>query len=303
MQPLGSTMILVTCHVFFSGAIKQFLSANPRMSVFGGEFNFFSRDSIYSKGLSYYRSRMPRSHEDQITLEGSPAYLVMKEAPRRIRRAQPCAKLIVTLVNPVDRLVSDFVHRMVHQNPKVYDKKHPNMTFEEFFFDGERGDLRLSVLVGVGKYYAHLLRYLSFFPSEQLHVVDGERLKKAPWEELLKIEKFLGLPAFSNKNKFFYNNERGFYCYRSFGCLNSGKGRPHPKIDPEKRRILLEHYKPYNEELFKLLNRRFEWSEWYQTCDVWHLISQPQCIHNSKEMLPENTGKEQLGPFFPVMGC
>ena len=274
------------CHVFL-GAIKQFLSANPNIIVRHGESNFFSRDSIYWKGLSHYRSRMPRSREDQITLEGSPAYMVMKEAPRRIRRAQPCAKLIVTLVNPVDRLVSTFVHMMAHKNPKVYDKKHPDMTFEEFAFDNERGNLRR--FDSVGKYYVHLLRYLSFFPSEQLHVVDGERLKKAPWEELLKIEEFLGLPAFSKKDKFYFSKKRGFYCHRSFGCLNSGKGRPHPKIDTEKRRILLEYYKPYNEKLFKLLNRTFEWSKWCKPPDFLHLLS--QWTHHSQIMLIKNTWK------------
>ena len=116
---------------------------------------------------------MPRSREHQITLEGSPAYLVMKEAPRRIR-AQPCAKLIATLVNPVDRLVSIFVHRMVHQNSKVYDKNRPNMTLEECFFN-KNGDLRLPGMVRADEYHTHLLRYLTFFPPEQLHVVDGER--------------------------------------------------------------------------------------------------------------------------------
>ena len=280
--------------LWFSGAIKQFLSANPNIIVRGGEPNFFSRNSLYSKGLSYYRSLMPHSREDQITLEGSPAYLVMKEAPRRIRGAQPCVKLIVTLVNPVDRLVSAFIHRMVHQNPKVYDNNRPKMTFEEFFFK-ESGAIRLSGMISAGKYYVHFLRYLSFFPPEQLHVVDGERLKKAPWEELVKIEEFLGLPSFSNKNKFYYSKKRKFYCHRSFGCLNSGKGRPHPKIDPEKRRILLEYYKPHNEELFNLLNRTFEWSEWCKPRGAWPLETQPQSIDYSIEILMENAWKRTLG--------
>ena len=119
-------------------------------------------------------------------------------------------------------------------------------------------------MVGTGKYHIHLLSYLSYFPPEQLHLVDDERLKKAPWEELVKIEKIFGLPAFSNKDKFRYNKERRFKCHRVLGCLGSGKGRPHPKIDPEKRRILLEFYKPHNEELFNTLNRTFVWSEWYK---------------------------------------
>ena len=275
------------CHVF-SGAIKQFLSANPNIIVRHGEPNFFFKDSIYSKGLPYYRSLMPPSREDQITLEGSPAYMAVKEAPRRIRHAQPCAKLILTLVNPVDRLVSVFVHRMVHKNPKVYDHNRPNMTFEECFFN-ESGALLLPKMVTNGRYYVHLLRYWSFFPPKHLHVVDGERLKAAPWEELIKIEEFLGLPAFSNKGKFYFSKERGFYCHRSFGCLNSGKGRPHPKIDPEKRRILLEYFKPYNEKLFKLLNRTFDWSKWCKPRDFWHLVS--QCMHYSQIMLTKNTWK------------
>ena len=42
-------------------------------------------------------------------------------------------------------------------------------------------------------YYEHMKIWLKFFPLSQFHVVNGDRLIKKPWHEVIRVEKFLGV--------------------------------------------------------------------------------------------------------------
>ena len=75
-----------------------------------GEVNFFSSNTIYKKGLEWYRNCMPLSAEDQITIEKSPTYFLDPLTPKRIREFNRDIKLIVILRDPVTRLISDYTH-------------------------------------------------------------------------------------------------------------------------------------------------------------------------------------------------
>ena len=62
-------------------------------------------------------------------------------------------------------------------------------------------------------------------------VIDGDNLREHPWEEMGKMEAFLGLPPhFAEEAKFYFDEEKGFFCLTEIGPMNKGKGRPHPKV-------------------------------------------------------------------------
>jgi hypothetical protein len=42
-------------------------------------------------------------------------------------------------------------------------------------------------------YYEHMKIWLRYFPLSQFHIVNGDRLIKKPWQEVLRVEKFLGV--------------------------------------------------------------------------------------------------------------
>jgi len=42
-------------------------------------------------------------------------------------------------------------------------------------------------------YYQHMKMWLKYFPLSQIHIVNGDRLIKKPWHEVLRVEKFLGV--------------------------------------------------------------------------------------------------------------
>ena len=122
--------------------------------------------------------------------------------------------------------------------------------------------------IGIGVYLKHLDHWLETFPSEQIHIVDGKNLVDQPWEELAKIESFLGLrPEISKKEEFYLNEAKGFYCFSKTrelwyqGCMSNMKGKKHPKIDEETRRTLQDFFAPFNEKLFKRIGRRLSWAE------------------------------------------
>ena len=48
-------------------------------------------------------------------------------------------------------------------------------------------------IIDGGIYFKHLSRWLKYFPISQFHFIDGENYIKAPWEELNKLEDFVGV--------------------------------------------------------------------------------------------------------------
>ena len=51
-----------------TGALISFLGFHPSVRIARDEVYFFDTDSNYAKGLEWYRSRMPPSRSDQITI-------------------------------------------------------------------------------------------------------------------------------------------------------------------------------------------------------------------------------------------
>lgn len=136
-------------------------------------------------------------------------------------------------------------------------------TFEANVFHEQSGKLdKSSKIVSVSLYAEHLRQYYHFFPSANIHIVDGDKLiKENPYFELAKIEKFLGISAAITKDDFVVDEEKGFYCMTEYGCLDENKGRPHPYIAHESIAKLKEFMKPLNEEFFELIGRRFPWND------------------------------------------
>ena len=57
-------------------------------------------------------------------------------------------------------------------------------------------------------------RWLNTFPMTQIHVVDGDKFIRAPWDELRLLETFLGLEPELTEENFYFNKSKGFFCGR-----------------------------------------------------------------------------------------
>ncbi len=70
----------------------------------------FFFDSKFSKGTDWYYSHFDQIKNSQKVGEVAPSYFNSIEAPERIRQINPNCKIIVTLREPVSRLVSFYLH-------------------------------------------------------------------------------------------------------------------------------------------------------------------------------------------------
>ena len=244
-------------------ALLEFLKIHPKIKACPVEVHFFDNGKTYQLGLDWYREKMPKSQADDITIEKTPAYFVTDEVPERVYRMSSKVKLIVIVRDPTERAISDYV--------QVLFKNHGILPpFEKFITKGKAEKvLRTSTsTVQIGVYVEHLKRWLEYFPPSQIHFVSGEELTSSPAKELQAVEKFLNIEPFIKEEHFYINQTKRFPCFSSlvenkkkknWGCLSESKGRPHPSIRDDIRKLLQDYYRPYNEEFYELVGRDFHW--------------------------------------------
>lgn len=243
-------------------ALLSFLARHPLIRSAGKEMHFFDKNRTYAKGLAWYFDQMPMSHENEITIEKTPAYFVKPMVPERIYNFSKNIKLIFIFRDPVRRAISDYAQGLAKNNDRrpframITKKRQPDVI-----------DPR-SNKVNVGLYLNHLRRWLQYFPLKQMHFVNGDDFSKNPAPELKLVQQFLNMEVLVNEQSFVFNKTKGFYCIRvirestqeeEIDCLSATKGRKHPNISDDVIRLLTEFYRPYNRDFFNFIGRDFGW--------------------------------------------
>ncbi|GFR90372.1 sulfotransferase [Elysia marginata] len=235
-------------------ALIEFLKMHPNIASARAEVHYF--DENLDKGVEWYRTRMPLSYSNQVTLEKSPSYLWEPRAPEELYKINRDVKLILLVKDPVVRIMS--------QAARMDDAEHRHELLFLTEIDGKKTVKNDSNTVAAGLYVEHLKNWLKIFPLEQIHVIEGMQLIRNPYKEIKKVEEFLELPKVLTEANFFLNESRGFYCPYPFysrlpECLSEAKGVPHPKLRPEAEKLIYNFYRPYNEKLFQIIGKRFDW--------------------------------------------
>ena len=239
-------------------ALTNMLKIHPDICAARTEIHYFDREENFFKGIQWYIDKMPFTKKNQITIEKSPSYFVVDKVPLRISLLSPHVKLFLIVRNPIERLVSDFVQldsKQVKQNGNRY-------TFEELVFHSSGEINEHYSPVAVSMYDIHFQKWLKYFNREQIHIVDGDALVENPFPELQKAEKFLGVSTYFHKEMFYFNESKGFYCWKRSGkptCLGDGKGRQHPALSDSVRSKLQTFFLPHNENFFQLCQYKFSW--------------------------------------------
>ncbi|XP_067318440.1 LOW QUALITY PROTEIN: heparan sulfate glucosamine 3-O-sulfotransferase 2-like [Anolis sagrei] len=202
---------------------------------------------------------MPRSLENQITLEKTPSYFVTRKAPQRIFNMSREAKLVVVVRNPVTRASSNYTQTL---------SKTPGLpSFEGLSFCNRslsQVDTSWSASIRIGLYILHLEAWLQYFPLFQMHFVSGERLIINLSREMARLQDFLGLRCLVTRQHF--NKTKGFPCLKQAAegshlprCLGKSKGRAHVQVDPETIEQLQDFYRPYNIRFYETVGQDFRW--------------------------------------------
>ncbi|KAF5402591.1 Bifunctional heparan sulfate N-deacetylase/N-sulfotransferase [Paragonimus heterotremus] len=239
-----------------STALLHFLRLHPSLRAnhyqFGTTFEelqFFSSDTLYSRGVRWYMDQfehsLPNQSERVVRFEKSATYFTHHNAPARLHALLPQARLIVLLRNPIERALAWYQHSLAHRDPAA-----ELLTFSELLHLGEnmtanqlidfvrktridRSDINLDNITVVqnlvtvvrrlyhrcldpGKYAPHLMRWLSYFPASQILPIDADRFAQTPVASLKVVQEFLRLGVILNYSEYIeYNPHKGFFCLRS----------------------------------------------------------------------------------------
>ena len=179
----------------------------------------------------------------------------------RIKAMDPDIYLIVIVKEPVTRLISDFTQIATNRQDRGLKMK----TFDETIVNSDGGVNVDYYGVNTGLYSQHLENWYKYFPREQIHIVNGDRLVKTPWREIQKIETFLKIPKVVTELNFSFNATKGFHCLKpdqdTVRCLAKSKGRPHVNVSSSTVSLLRKFYLPHNLQFYSLVGTDFGWPE------------------------------------------
>jgi len=248
-------------------ALLEFINMNSRIRRAKSETHFY--DNNYEKGRSWYLDQMPAVLPSQICMEKTPGYFHTAGVPKKLYEMNNQTKLVLIVRNPVDRLISDYNQFRSRHLERGND--YPPL--EHFLFT-PAGNINIGYQpLQRSIYHYHLVRWMRYFPHNQIHIVDGDKFIKQPWEGLKKLEDFLEIPNEITENNFFFNATKGFYCGQEIiklpqsewtctrkKCLNKSKGRPKAKVEESTYKQLTKFYAPHNEIFYGLVKRYdFNW--------------------------------------------
>lgn len=162
------------------------------------EIQFFNANNYY-RGLDWYMNFFPvdLNSTNRYLFEKSATYFDGDLVPKRVHALLPHAKLVTILISPSKRAYSWYQHTKAHG-----DIIANNYSFHQVITANDTApkplrDLRNRCL-NPGKYAQHLERWLSYFSSQQLHIIDGEVLKSDPTEVMNEMQKFLKIAPIFN---------------------------------------------------------------------------------------------------------
>ncbi len=155
-------------------AQPQFFMSEPK------EPNFFSNDEIYAKGEAWYRGLFAKAPKGAIKGESSTHYAKLPTYPKTIERLAaliPDAKFVYVMRDPVERLVSHYIHEWTQGviTCGIDDalEKHPE-------------------LIAYGRYAYQLQPWIDRFGKNRILPVNFEKMTAEPEAELRRIASFLG---------------------------------------------------------------------------------------------------------------
>lgn len=234
-----------------TSSLYSALRQHPRiLKAARKEVHFF--DQYYARGHNWYLEQFPVCLPGQITGEASPFYMAHPLAAQRIAEHCPDTKLIALLRNPADRAISHY-HQEFRRHHDLLTLR-AALDIEEERTAADWAALAAGALLTSsaaqrfsyrrrGHYAEQLRPFLARFPRENIAIYSSEQFFQQPADLLPLLYSFLGVdPEFMPAD------------------LLPRKPGHYGQADQIIRDELLRYYEPLNEELFDLIDQRFDWS-------------------------------------------
>ncbi len=250
-------LIIIGAQKAGTTSLFYYLSQHPQLiPSIKKEIHYFDggldpNSDDFLRGEAWYKAHFPQKNEiraSDLTFEATPSYLFHPEVPKRIYDLLPNVKMIALLRNPTERAISQYFHdirknreflpiidalRAEEERLKliIENKDFKNPAFFRFSYK-----LR-------GHYYDQLIRYLEYFDSNNLLILNSEHFFNDTINALMKIFEFLDIktnldevdlqPKHVSKNKI--------------------------KVDEEVYKYLNDYFLPHNKKLYDLVGENYNW--------------------------------------------
>jgi hypothetical protein len=181
----GPNLIVIGAMKAGTTSFHNYLDLHPEIAMTAAkETNFFSNPVYWNRGVDWYFSQFDaRARVRGETSTAYTGYPLIDNVPQRMHDIAGEAKLIYLVRDPIDRLLSQYVHSL--------SEDVENRSLSEVVTEIRRG--RITSYVCHSQYFAQIERYLPHFDRSQLLVLTAEGLKKRRLETLLQVCDFLGV--------------------------------------------------------------------------------------------------------------
>ena len=144
------------------------------------EPNFFSDDTVYAQGLAWYHGLFSEAEEGDLCGESSTHYTKLPDYPHTIERLQEAVqspRLIYVMRDPIDRLISHYIHQWSEGIISC---------------DINQAIDRYPELINYSCYGMQIKPYLEAFGKDAVLPIFFDALKSAPDQTLVKVGEFIG---------------------------------------------------------------------------------------------------------------
>ena len=247
-------------------SLFSYVAQHPNIGI-PTKYGKYFFNTNYHRGVDWYKAHYPTVKQKRTLKEKngahvmgdySASYMMWYQSPLRIKKLIPNVKLIVVLRNPAERAYSQFNFKemgryrddkvdlsLFSDSIKEDEKRLQNWEhmIKNNLITRENHVATHTPYLTMGKYVTHLKQWFKVFPKEQFHFVSTDNMSNEVdiQKTANQVFKALNLPDYNIKD---------------FSRKNIGS---YEKIDPEERKELRDYYKPYNEQLEKLLDIKFNW--------------------------------------------
>jgi hypothetical protein len=141
------------------------------------DLRFFS--AYYDRGYEWYERHFTADGGASRRGEFSTSYFYCKDAPERVHHYNPGMRLVLSLRDPVKRLIS-------HHKHEIRVGRLTDLSLE-------RGIENNPSYVEQSMYFTQLSRWLEYFPLSSIHVVIFEELFLDPSQAIRSLYEFVGV--------------------------------------------------------------------------------------------------------------
>ena len=218
---------------------------------------FFNEN--FHLGVNWYRSFFPTTFTRNkikskfgnfLSFDVTTRYMEEESTANNVYQTKPNMKIIVILRNPIDRAYSQYhlnvrekVERRSFEDVIKEDMDRLDKESSEHHEIKPKFSAEENNYLKKGLYALQLRHWLKIFPRENILIISTEEFESNQQIIYNKIFKFLNISQFEVKNT--EKMEKGNY----------------PPMKSETRNLLLDYFRPYNRELFELINMEFYWDK------------------------------------------